>query len=102
MPPAHGNTPLRWFASNQPASGLPEPVFGDRFKDFNITITLIDPPNHMIYFTAEGRTEQIGKVYRANLATGESGHVLSKHYKDQWGAYYGGTSFPSLSPSFCA
>jgi len=31
---------------------------------------------------------------QANLATGESGHVLSKHYKDQWGAYYGGTSFP--------
>ncbi len=30
----------------------------------------------------------------ANIVTGESGHVLSKHYKDQWGAYYGGTSFP--------
>ena len=31
---------------------------------------------------------------QANLVTGESGHVLSRHYKDQWGAYYGGTSFP--------
>lgn len=31
---------------------------------------------------------------QANLATGESGHVLSKHYKDQWSSYYGGTSFP--------
>jgi penicillin amidase len=31
---------------------------------------------------------------QANIATGESGHVFSKHYKDQWGAYYGGTSFP--------
>jgi penicillin amidase len=30
----------------------------------------------------------------ANLVTGESGHVVSKHYKDQWSAYYGGTSFP--------
>ena len=30
----------------------------------------------------------------ANLVTGESGHVMSRHYKDQWGAYYGGTSFP--------
>jgi penicillin amidase len=30
----------------------------------------------------------------ANLVTGESGHVMSHHYKDQWGAYYGGTSFP--------
>jgi penicillin G amidase len=31
---------------------------------------------------------------QANIVTGESGHVLSKHYKDQWSAYYGGTSFP--------
>jgi len=30
----------------------------------------------------------------ANIITGESGHVLSRHYKDQWGAYYGATSFP--------
>lgn len=29
-----------------------------------------------------------------NLATGESGFVLSKHYKDQWPAYYAGRSFP--------
>lgn len=29
-----------------------------------------------------------------NLATGESGFVLSKHYKDEWPAYYVGTSFP--------
>jgi penicillin amidase len=28
-----------------------------------------------------------------NLPIGESGHVLSRHYKDQWDAYYGGTSF---------
>ena len=30
----------------------------------------------------------------ANILTGESGHVLSRHYKDQWSSYYGGTSFP--------
>ena len=29
-----------------------------------------------------------------NLATGESGHVASSHYKDQWNAYYYGTGFP--------
>jgi penicillin amidase len=29
-----------------------------------------------------------------NIVVGESGHWLSAHYKDQWGAYYGGTSFP--------
>jgi penicillin amidase len=29
-----------------------------------------------------------------NLTTGESGAVASAHYKDQWPAYYVGTSFP--------
>lgn len=29
-----------------------------------------------------------------NIVTGESGHVLSGHYRDQWEAYYNGTSFP--------
>lgn len=30
----------------------------------------------------------------ANLATGESGQILSPHYKDQWDAYYHARSFP--------
>jgi penicillin amidase len=29
-----------------------------------------------------------------NITVGESGHRLSSHYKDQWNAYYGATSFP--------
>ena len=29
-----------------------------------------------------------------NLTVGESGQILSAHYKDQWGAYYVGRSFP--------
>ena len=29
-----------------------------------------------------------------NITVGESGQLLSSHYKDQWSAYYGGTSFP--------
>ena len=29
-----------------------------------------------------------------NITAGESGNRLSGHYKDQWNAYYGGTSFP--------
>ncbi len=29
-----------------------------------------------------------------NLTIGESGQILSRHYKDQWNAYYAGTSFP--------
>jgi penicillin amidase len=30
----------------------------------------------------------------ANLAAGQSGHVLSRHFKDQWDAYRNGISFP--------
>jgi penicillin amidase len=29
-----------------------------------------------------------------NITVGQSGHRLSSHYKDQWSAYYGATSFP--------
>jgi len=29
-----------------------------------------------------------------NIAIGQSGHVLSRHYRDQWKAYYTGSSFP--------
>ena len=29
-----------------------------------------------------------------NLTVGESGHVASSHYKDEWSAYYAGKSFP--------
>jgi penicillin amidase len=29
-----------------------------------------------------------------NLTIGESGHVLSRHYKDQWDPYYNALSFP--------
>jgi len=29
-----------------------------------------------------------------NITVGESGQPLSKHYRDQWAAYYGATSFP--------
>ena len=29
-----------------------------------------------------------------NLPIGESGHVASRHYRDQWDAYYNGKSFP--------
>ena len=29
-----------------------------------------------------------------NLPIGQSGHILSSHYKDEWDAYYNGKSFP--------
>jgi penicillin amidase len=29
-----------------------------------------------------------------NLQIGQSGQILSRHYKDQWPSYYNGTSFP--------
>jgi penicillin amidase len=29
-----------------------------------------------------------------NITTGQSGEILSRHYRDQWPSYYFGTSFP--------
>jgi penicillin amidase len=29
-----------------------------------------------------------------NVVVGASGHVLSGHFRDQWKAYWAGTSFP--------
>ncbi|MGH9666143.1 MAG: penicillin acylase family protein, partial [Bryobacteraceae bacterium] len=29
-----------------------------------------------------------------NITIGESGQILSRHYRDQWDAYYTGHSFP--------
>jgi penicillin G amidase len=29
-----------------------------------------------------------------NIPIGQSGHVASSHYRDEWDAYYTGTSFP--------
>ena len=29
-----------------------------------------------------------------NITIGESGQILSRHYKDEWDAYYAGRSFP--------
>jgi penicillin amidase len=31
-----------------------------------------------------------------NVVTGESGHLLSPHFMDQWNAWYHGTTFPML------
>lgn len=56
--------------------------------------------------TVKQRTNSIGPSMRMvvdfsdfdhslqNITLGESGHVLSSHFKDQWDAYYVGRSFP--------
>lgn len=56
--------------------------------------------------TVEQTTRSIGPSMRTgvdladldrsymNIVAGQSGHMLSSHYKDQWEAYYAGRSFP--------
>ncbi|MDQ2899802.1 MAG: penicillin acylase family protein, partial [Acidobacteriota bacterium] len=56
--------------------------------------------------TVKQTTRRLGPSMRMNadlgdwdnsllsLPVGESGHVLSRHYKDEWDSYYAGTSFP--------
>jgi penicillin amidase len=45
---------------------------------------------------SERMVVDLGNLDRSvqNLPLGESGFVASKHYKDQWTAYYTGKSFP--------
>jgi penicillin amidase len=31
---------------------------------------------------------------RMNVTTGQSGQILSSHYKDQWSSYYAGRTYP--------
>jgi penicillin amidase len=31
---------------------------------------------------------------RMNITTGQSGQILSSHYKDEWDHYYAGQSYP--------
>jgi len=81
--PVGGQLPVigRYFNIGPvPMSGSPSSV--------KQTTQLLGPSLRMVVDLANLDQSQ------ANLATGESGHVLSRHYKDQWGAYYGGTSFP--------
>ena len=52
------------------------------------TTTRLGPSMRMVVDLSDLEKSQ------ANLPIGESGHRLSRHYRDQWSAYYGGTSFP--------
>lgn len=100
-----GSSVDRWDYGQWIAVRLNHPVGGElplvaRF--FNIgTIPMSGSPSSI-----KQTTQRLGPSLRmvvdlanldqsqANLVTGESGNVLSRHYIDQWGAYYGGTSFP--------
>ena len=68
--------------------GLPEPALGDHLKDFKVAVTEADPAQNLIYFTAEGRTEEINKSYRANLVTGE----LTLFHESKWANFVVGVS----------
>jgi len=100
-----GSSVARWDYGQFIRLELNHPVGGQLFfvgRYFNIgSVPMSGSPSSI-----KQTTQRLGPSMRmvvdlanldqsqANLVTGESGHVLSKHYKDQWGAYYGGTSFP--------
>lgn len=68
--------------------GLPEAAFGDHFAGFSVSINHADQENNLVYFTAEGRVEEIYKTYQANLVTGG----LTLLSQDTWGNFVDGVS----------
>jgi len=66
----------------------PTPMSGDSYTVKQTTARL--GPSERI-------TNDLGNWDRSlmNLPIGESGHVASSHYRDQWDAYYNGQSFPA-------
>ena len=88
---------LEWKIMHPVGKQLP---FVDRFFDIGPvemsgagttvkqTTTTLGPSERMVV--------DLGDLDKSvqNLPTGESGHVASSHYKDEWLAYYAGHSFP--------
>ncbi len=88
---------LAWKVMHPVGKQLP---FVDRFFDIGPvemsgsgttvkqTTTTLGPSERMVV--------DLGDLDKSvqNLPTGESGHVASAHYKDQWMAYYAGRSYP--------
>src|SRR5918998_658512 len=49
--------------------GYPEPVFGDRLRDYRVQCPKIDFENSIAYFTAESRSEARSVLFRGDIAS---------------------------------
>jgi penicillin amidase len=73
-----------YFRLEAPLSGSPTTV-----RQINqFTANKLGPSMRLVADLSNWEASQ------ANLTIGQSGHRLSSHYKDQWDAYFAGTSFP--------
>lgn len=88
---------LQWKFAHPIGKGLP---LVDRFFDIGPvemsgSLTTVKQTNATLG-PSERMVVDLGDLERSlqNLPAGESGMVASKHYKDQWPAYYIGKSFP--------
>jgi penicillin amidase len=103
--PLQGSKPSRWDYGRFNELRLTQPVDGQLpviGRYFNIGPVPMSGSSTTIKQT----TRRLGPSMRMivdladldgslqNITIGESGQPLSKHYKDQWSAYYGATSFP--------
>jgi len=62
--------------------GYPEPVFGERLREYRVQCPKVDLDNNVAYLTAESRTEASYVLWRADLAAGE----LHEIARSSWGA----------------
>jgi penicillin amidase len=97
--------PRRWDYGQANLWRLPHPLFGDLW--FAGRYLRIGPvPMSGAATTVKQVTARVGPSMRMvvdlgqpaesvlNVSTGQSGHFLSAHYRDQWDAHYLGKSFP--------
>ncbi len=100
-----GPTPASWDYGWYNQLLIAHPV-GSRLPLVGRYFNIGPVPHEGSPVTVEQTTPRIGPSMRTavdlsdldqsymNIVAGESGHVLSGHYKDQWDAYYAGRSFP--------
>jgi penicillin amidase len=101
----YGRDPARWrYGDTQPLV-LPHPVLS-RLPWIGAYFRLGPVPHSGSPTTVKQMTRRLGPSMRmvldtadwdkslANITVGQSGHPLSGNFRDQWGAYLSGRSFP--------
>jgi penicillin amidase len=100
-----GPSPKRWKWGRYTYLDVPNPVAG-RLPWIGTYFNLGPVPLSGAATTVKQTNRKLGPSERMNLSLGnwdasllnlpigESGHVASWHYRDEWSAYYAGRSFP--------
>ncbi len=70
------------------AGGYPEPVFGDRFAGYRVSIAEVDPEQAVVYFMTEAQDRPLFAAYRADMTNNE----LTLLHEAKYGSFVAGHS----------